>query len=80
MGSVTERAEPYKAFMATQDKLRKNLNKMMQIIDTCFDLKEACLRQRYPNASQSEISGMIYQGILNRKDAQWKSQKNFLKP
>ncbi|MEI6128134.1 MAG: hypothetical protein WCQ99_16415, partial [Pseudomonadota bacterium] len=63
-----------------QDSLKNNLRKTLEIIDACFDLKEAYLKQLYPNETQKEIAGRIYQGILKRKEAQWKSQKDSLKP
>ena len=61
-------------------QLLSNLSKTLEIIDTCFNLKEAYLKQKYPHSSQDEIADMVYQGILSRKNNQWKLQKTSLRP
>lgn len=60
-------------------RLQKNLDKSLELIDICFNLKEAYLKQKYPEASHQEIIDMVYKGILLRKEKQWKSQKALLK-
>ena len=60
-------------------RFQKNLSKSLELIDACFNLKEAYLKQKYPEASQQEIIDMVYKGILLRKEKQWKSQKALLK-
>jgi hypothetical protein len=62
------------------EKYIKNLNKTLEIIDLCFNLKEAYFRQEYPKASDTEIREMIYQDILARKEKLWKSEKACLTP
>ena len=64
----------------TLDKYQKNLAKSLELIDVCFNLKEAYLKQKYPATSQQEINAMIYQGILSRKKRQWKSPGASSKP
>jgi len=64
----------------TLDKYRKNLAKSLELIDVCFNLKEAYLKQVYPGASQQDIDSMIFQGILSRKKRQWKSPGASSKP
>ncbi len=61
------------------DVYHKKLAKSLELIETCFNLKEAYLKQIYPGASQQEINSMIFKGILSRKEKQWKSQKALLK-
>ena len=63
----------------TSSQLLNNLSKTLEIIDTCFNLKEAYLKQKYPHFSQDEIADMVYQGILLRKKNQWKLQKTSLR-
>lgn len=62
------------------DKYQRNLGKSLELIDVCFNLKEAYLKQKHPATSQQEISAMIYQGILSRKKRQWKSPGASSKP
>ncbi len=62
------------------EKYINNLNKTLQIIDLCFNLKEAYFRQKYPQKSDTEIREMIYQDILARKEKLWKSEKACLTP
>ena len=62
------------------DKYQKNLAKSLELIDVCFNLKEAYLKQLYPGASQQDIDSKIYQGILSRKKGQWKSPRASSKP
>ena len=57
------------------DKYRKNLAKTLELIEVCFNLKQAYLEKRYPEASQQAIKDMIYKDILLRKGRQWKSPK-----
>lgn len=61
------------------DGYHKKLAKSLELIDICFNLKEAYLKQIYPEASQQKINSMIFKGILSRKKRQWKSQKALLK-
>jgi hypothetical protein len=49
----------------------KNLVMTLELIDLCFKLKEAFLKQQYPQASAEKIRELIYQGILSRKEKQW---------
>lgn len=49
----------------------QNLVKTLELIDLCFKLKEAFLKQQYPQASPEKIWELIYQGILSRKKKQW---------
>jgi hypothetical protein len=58
----------------------KNLAKTLELIDLCFQLKEAYLRQRYPSASPLEIRQVICSGILARKERQWTSPDPSSKP
>ena len=56
----------------------RNLARTFELIDLCFKLKEAYLKQQYPQASPEEIAQMIYQGILSRKEKQWTLRETFL--
>ncbi|HBE04220.1 MAG TPA: hypothetical protein DC049_17350 [Spirochaetia bacterium] len=56
----------------------KNLAKTLEIIDTVFTLKAAWLEKTHPQWSCSDVKKEIYQGIIRRKEEQWKSQKAFL--
>ena len=58
---------------------KNNLAKTLEVIELCFTLKEAYLRQQHPLASPREIRQMICQGILKRKERQWTSPDPFLK-
>jgi hypothetical protein len=49
----------------------RNLVKTLELIDLCFTLKEAFLKQQYPQESPEKIRELIYQGILSRKKNQW---------
>jgi len=62
------------------DQYQKNLAKTLELIEVCFNLKQAYLEKRYPEASQQDIKDMIYKGILSRKGRQWKSPKALSKP
>ena len=62
------------------DKYQRNLAKSLELIDLCFNLKEAYLKQVYPGVSQQDINRMIFQGILSRKKGQWKSPRASSKP
>jgi hypothetical protein len=62
------------------DRYQKNLAKTLELIDVCFNLKQAYLKKQCPEASQQDIKGMIYKGILLRKKRQWKLPKASLKP
>jgi hypothetical protein len=57
------------------DKYQRNLAKTFELIDACFNLKQAYLMKKYPKASAKQISNMVYEGILSRKERQWKSLK-----
>jgi len=61
------------------NRYQKNFAKTLELIDTCFTLKEAYFRRRYPTRSSQEITELLYQDILERKERQWKSQKDLLK-
>lgn len=68
------------AAVAAEERLRKNFLKTMELIDACFTLKAAYLKQRYPQESDREIARRIYRGILKRKQAQWTFRDKSLKP
>jgi hypothetical protein len=61
--------------MLSKYRLQNNFAKTFELIDTCFKLKEAYLKQKYPEASQLEIDEMICKEIIARKERQWKLQK-----
>ena len=61
-------------------KYQKNLAKSLELIEICFNLKEAYLKQLHPGTSQQDINRMIFQSIVSRKEKQWKSPKASLKP
>lgn len=63
------------AMQNIKKKYQRNLAKSLELIDMCFNLKEAYLKQKHPEASRQEIIDMVYKGILSRKEKQWKSQK-----
>ena len=48
-----------------------NLARTIALIDLCFKLKEAYLRQQHPEASPEKIRDLIDRGILARKERQW---------
>ena len=48
-----------------------NLARTIDLIDLCFKLKEAYLRQQHPEASPEKIRDLIDRGILARKERQW---------
>ena len=48
-----------------------NLARTIELIDLCFKLKEAYLRQQHPEASPEKIRDLIDRGILARKERQW---------
>ena len=52
-----------------------NLARTLELIDLCFKLKEAYLKQQHPKASPAKIRERIEQGILARKERQWASRK-----
>jgi len=62
------------------NKYQKNLAKSLELIEVCFTLKQAYLKNKYPEAAQQDIKDMIYRGILSRKKRLWKSPKASLKP
>jgi len=51
----------------------RNLVRTLELIDLCFKLKEAYMKQRHPQASPEKIREQIYQEILSRKEKQWTS-------
>ena len=53
-------------------KYQKKLMQSLELIDTCFLLKEAYLHQRYPEKSDYQIKKLIYREIVRRKEEQWK--------
>ena len=50
-----------------------NLARTIELIDLCFKLKEAYLRQQHPEASPEKIRDLINRGILARKEQRWAS-------
>jgi len=56
----------------------RNLVKTLELIDLCFTLKEAFLKQQHPQATPEKIRELIYQGILTRKKKQWTLQETSL--
>jgi hypothetical protein len=58
--------------MVNGDRINSNLRKTAEIIDTVFTLKLSWLRARHPELSDGEARSRIYQGILERKERQWK--------
>jgi len=58
-----------------EERCRRNLDKTLGLIDACFTLKEAWLKQQHPGLSESEIRRRIYRGIVARKERQWTSQQ-----
>ncbi len=61
------------------DRYINNFNKMFEIIDLCFHLKEAYFRQKFPGSSDREIRELICKDILERKEKSWKSEQPSLK-
>jgi hypothetical protein len=57
-----------------------NLVRTIELIDLCFMLKEAYLRQQHPDASPEKIRDLINCGILARKEKQWASPEICLTP
>jgi len=55
------------------DRINSNLRKTADIIDTVFTLKLSWLKARHPELSDGEARSRIFQGILERKERQWKS-------
>jgi hypothetical protein len=60
--------------------LNRNLARTLELIDLCFNLKEAYLKQQHPQASPEKIRELIYHGILSRKEKQWTSPEISLTP
>lgn len=56
-----------------------NLARTIDLIDLCFKLKEAYLRQQHPEASPEKIRDLIDRGILARKERQWARPENLIK-
>ena len=56
-----------------------NLARTIELIDLCFRLKEAYLRQQHPEASPEKIRDLIDRGILARKERQWARPENLIK-
>jgi hypothetical protein len=54
------------------NQYRRNLFKTFEIIQTCFDLKEAYLLSQNPGIPGHEIRRRIYENIIHSKDRQWK--------
>lgn len=52
---------------------RHNLARTLELTQLCFDLKEAYLKSRNPDASQEQITRMLCDGISARKTAAWTS-------
>ena len=53
--------------------MEKNFVKTFELIDMCFKLKEAYVKQQYSHALPEKIRELIYGGILARKEKQWTS-------
>lgn len=58
--------------MVRSDRISDNLKKTAEIIDTVFTLKLSWLKARHPELSDGEARSRIFQGILERKERQWK--------
>lgn len=56
-----------------------NLARTIELIDLCFKLKEAYLRQQHPEASPEKIRDLIDRGILARKEKQWALPENLIR-
>jgi len=56
-----------------------NLARTIELIDLCFRLKEAYLRQQHPEASSEKIRDLITRGILARKEQQWARPEGLIK-
>ena len=54
------------------EKYIRNLRKSLELTQVCFDLKEAYLRKIHPELTDVEIQELMYRGILQRKQNQWK--------
>jgi hypothetical protein len=64
--------------MRTENSYFLNLARTLELIDLCFKLKEAYLKQQNPQAPPEKIRELIYQGILSRKQKQWTSPETSL--
>ena len=59
--------------MRSEERIQRNLQKTLELINTVFALKLAWLRTRHPDWDEKQLSNAIYQGILSRKERQWTS-------
>ena len=57
------------------ERINNNLRKTAEILDTVFTLKLSCLNARHPELSDAEARSLVYQGIIDRKERQWKSHR-----
>ena len=57
--------------LMAERKHENNLARTIELIDLCFKLKEAYLRQQHPEASPEKIRDLIDRGVLARKERQW---------
>ena len=53
-------------------KYKENLEKTMEIIDTCFTLKAIYIKKKNPDYIEQDIEKEIFNGILRRKENKWK--------
>ena len=60
--------------LPNQERMKRNLHKTMEIIDTVFALKLARLRATYPGISLEDAERAVNKEIIDRKERQWKSQ------
>jgi len=56
-----------------RERMNNNMRQTGEIIDTVFTLKLSRLNSQHPELSDAEARNLIYQGIIERKDRQWKS-------
>jgi len=66
--------------VAAMDRYTKNFAKSLELIQATFTLKEAYLQAHHPELSKKEITAILYQNILKRKERLWKLQKGSWKP
>ncbi len=52
----------------------ENLKKVLQIVDSIFKLKFALYKKLYPKKDEDELTNLIHQQIIERKNKVWKSQ------
>lgn len=57
------------------DRICRNLNKTAELIDAVFTLKLALIRSRHPELGDAAARSLVYRGIVDRKERQWKLQR-----